>query len=580
MIGTPLELKPVGSGRGHRSVRPSAADKIAPTLAMFERFHEREMHQRERQLLAEAAKGEVTPSNLYEEGSLFKKQFVTAVDIMDDEDRAQAYLRARTRGRRSMQVSGGTESELMPRPFGVACTLTPDVVPKAQVTSVGSDILRECKKISGRRTRHSRFQAQTVGPIYQSLSSSLISSAVRNPKDVRGIGWSGSDRNAVNEQGIAVRRGKDTTLVQSGIAEEPYLDDMEDDGLANTGYKDLDTANERMKLAMLKRRRSIVRKEKAKKQKNLEAAGQKESDRVLFSLFERGEVLEFSREQGNTSPESIPPDFVKNPVHSRQTDECDALQNMLPNSLLKEHESLMRQRERELIFESKAVNRSMAIAKRKRDEKLLVLKQQFLEDMSSKFVPARGRQEDVYDHCFRPADQDSDGGRNVSLPAEDYLTEVGTSRRTEHQWYPCPLLFKLYGIVPTKNEKQGQANDQNDKRMRSSLTTRHEVEDDDFQVHAIIGADGKRIDFQHAARAFVEDDSVALTIAESQKGIGTLPVSATPSAELYNAIYNRKVSHADATNGDADVRVSAQEGKQTQLAGGRTSRRTKAADFF
>lgn len=580
IIGTPLEPE-FGRSRGARSAfKMTPADKIAPTKVIYERTRERDAYQNERRLMVDAAIEEAGPSNLYE-GTRNRKQPLTLEDIMDEDDRAQLNLRSRTKGKRAERQVNAKQEGLPSVPFAVAASTVPEIVPKALTTSVGYAILRECRKQSNTATKKSRFKDLRGESHDQYRLAQHLSCAYLNKSDTKGLGYEENANSATAVQETKVlRKGGKLVVVKGRLdVEKECYEDGDFDDLANAGYNDLDAAADRMRRSMLKQRREASEKAKKEQKRSMHIAGLDDSDKILFAGFEKRDTLK--EERSPDDPQlAVPPEFRANPVHNFENDAFRARSRTLPDVLQKEHDMLMKRQQEILSSEMRSVNMSIATAKRKKEEKLRVIRQQFLEDMSSNFVPAQGESDLGQAKRSTSGDKDKDDGNKKANPQKQALSTIGSSNRSVRDWVPCPLLCKRFGLEVPKATMSKEERVVGDKSALSRDSQYSSDEDDEFQVHAIVGADGRRIDFRNAGKALVEDDAVVLTMAETEKVLGGQRTHIRPSVELYRAIFNGDSSQGRVADKRDNGPNASETREQTDEAPKRGRHKTKAVDFF
>lgn len=575
IIGTPIEWENGKSHSARSAFKMTPADKIAPTKAIYERAREREVIQNERQLMVQAAIEEAGPSNLYEVRTN-RKQPLTVQDIMDEDDKAQLNLRSRTKGKRVDRQVCAKQEGLRSIPFAVAASTVPEIVLKPQTTSVGYAILRECRKQSNVGAKKSRFKDLRSEYHDRYRLAQHLAYANLNKIDTKGLGYEEDANSAttVQESKVLRKGGKLVVVQDRADVEKDSYGDGDFDDLANAGYRNLDAAADRMRRSMLKQRRMASEKAKKEQKRSMHIAGLDNSDKSLFTGFEKTDI--FKEERSAHEPQlSVPPEFRAKPVHNFEKDAFRAHGGALPDVLQKEHDMLMKRQQEILSSETRSVNMSIASAKSKREEKIRVIRQQFLEDLSSNFVPARG--ESALGQAKSSASGDKDN-QNTKENPQKQLSTIGSSNRSVHDWVPCPLLCKRFGFEVSKltASKERRVVCDNSGLSRD----RQDHSDEDFQIHAIVGADGRRIDFRNAGKALVDDDAVVLTMTETEKVLGGQRTNIRPSVELYRAIFNR-----DTVQGRvADKRDNATDlpdtRKQANEAHKRVMHKTRATDFF
>lgn len=581
IIGTPLELAKAASGRTGRFCKLSPSDKIAPTMEVFTRSRERESVHNERILAEEAAVEQARPSNLYDI-KLHKKQSLTVGDIMDDEDRAQIRLQARTRGRRTAQKVSleGVGAALIP--FAVGASMMPDVIPKAQNSSVGHAILRQLERNHVREGKKSQFANRRAHSDDCYGLAQHLANAALSKSDVKGLGYAEAEDDFKVDSDIKrPRPGKRARLLENRLGREgnAAADDDFDD-LANTGYQDLDMAADRMKHALLKHK---MRSTKQEQEKSMTSTAIHENDSRLFGGFEKTGIWpERSTKKlvhGHQPP--VPRDFAENPYHDSERDPFRQLTEGLCDVLLKEHNIIMERKQEILDMERRSVNIAIGMAKRRREEKLQNIKQQFLVDMSANFVPAQG---DVKAASIPVSESSDQGNRVVKIASDSHvqtLSSPGASSRQLKQWNPTSVVCKRFEVEPPHSLRSREGQNVTQSIETESIDDSHGEED--FQIHAIVGADGRRIDFRDADIALIEDEGVVLTTREEEKAIRSRPEVVRPSAELYKAIFDGNASRRDEVEKvtDASLLTGSSASRSGQSQNARTgAHRIKAADFF
>lgn len=533
IVGTPLEVRSLYNQGPRSQYKISAADRIAPPQEVYQSLKEREKTRKERALHDETALHAIGGSNLYERPKDSQRNLMLA-DIMDEEDRAHMWLNVRTRVGRAGVQNNLERGSSFPVQFAAAATELPEVVPRARGTSMGHAILRKSKEIEAASRPKSRFSRAQSSLNDQHRLAEFIAFASLGKTDTGGLGYVSKDGNAGENQVRIIKRGSKLAVIE-GEKGKKVISDADNDDLddfANTGYNDLDSAADRIQLSLLRQRRKANEKAKESRKRLAHITGLDDADKILFSEFEEGK--EFSPTEGQRPLYTIPASFSSKPVHDFEHDRYRDRILRLPDSLQQECDMLAKKHQQIYEREERIVKAAIAKAEEKREEKLRRIRNKFSMDMQSNFVAPSQSKLGIATASETP----SMANKGETSAAQSVLkAEIGNSNRRIEQWSPLPLLCKRFGVSAPKNSKSTE--DANDGKVKAWDALSASDDDDDFQIHAIIGADGRRVDFQKASVGLLADKEVIITCTEPPKTLGEKSAETNPSKELYQAIFSK-----------------------------------------
>lgn len=572
IIGTPLEMRSLFNHSSRSQFKISAADRIAPPQEVYENLREQEQKQKEKALQDEAAIQATGAGHLYRKSSKGHDD-LTLNSIMDDEDRAHVRLSIRTH-RAKAGVQGNRElNALLPVQFAVAATEMPEVVPRARETSVGHAILRKSRDLETAPRPKSRFSRANSSLSDRYRLAEFIAFASLGKTDKMGLGYTGREKNAEEKQAKVVKRGSRLAFIEKekeGHGNANTEDDLDD--VANTGYKDLDSAVDRIQLSLLRQRRKENKRAKESRKRFAHIAGLEDADKILHSDFEETNVLMPSGKQESFV---VPNSFAAKPIHDFEHDQYRNRSSHLPDYLQRECDMLAMRHRQIHEQEERIVKAAVAKAEERREERLRKMREKFSLDMQSNFVtPSQSRLDTKSAGEVPP----TNNKKEDSWVNSTKNVEVGRSNRRVEKWSPLPPLCNGFGIpVPKNSELASGATDSKSKAW-DELTDLSD--DSDFRIHAIIGADGRRIDFQRASLGLLADDEVIIKSTESAKIHGEKTVETNPSKELFSAIFGEilpKQEHVRASepsdkSRDVSTIPSQPEGERMQ--------KTQIADLF
>lgn len=567
IIGTPLEMRSLYN-RGLRSqYKISAADRIAPPQEVYESLKEQEKKRRESKLQDEATTHALKGGDLYNQTSKGRGD-LTLENIMDDEDRAHMRLNTRTRRARAGAQGNREQSTLFPVQFAIAATEIPEVVPRARETSIGHAILRKSKELETAPRPRSRFSRAQSNFNDRYRLTEFVAFASLGKTDTVGLGYKSKEQDVEGNQTRVVKRGPKLAVIEEEKNERRHAETDDDlDDFANTGYRDLSSAADRIQLALLRQRRKDNERARESRKRFAHIAGLDDTGKVLFPDFEETNELLPTGEQELFM---IPKSFAAKPVHDFERDQYRNRSSNLPDYLRQECDMLAKRYRQIYEQEERNIRASIAKAEEKREERLRKIREKFSLDIQSNFVaPSQSKLEANHAHEASPI-----VNRKECLPVNPTQgAEIGKSNRRVEEWSPLPLLRKRFGISTSQNSKlASDASDASDRKNKAWDGLSDSDDDGDFQIHAIIGADGRRIDLQRASVGLLPDEEVIITSTGPTKNLEEKSIDANPSKELFSAIFSEIPSkqepfHASEPSGEC------KNGEKTQA-------RPKCAESF
>lgn len=523
ILGTPLEATLEGE---RRFARIAAADKIAPTWNAYERMRQRERVQSEHKLVDEANQEATNERNLYRNSGRLQNNSLE--DLMDDEDRENLRLRKIKRASRAIssmksKLVDNASIDVDSLPFAAASADVPEVVPKPTNLAVGYQILRNENAENPSHGEKKDISEKQIKQLKNYVSKN------RNEKNGLGYTYTGNNQNDMRKQNTTSRsiwsRSEIKTSHRYLTVGIPVTEDADISEMANVGFDNLDNAAEKLRMKIAAQRQ---RKAESRKKRPRSTFTDHDLTEQLFTEFSTIGIL--ANNSSGTKEENfpIPESFVNSSSHDFAKDPFRSKGTPLPTKLQEEYNRVTSTNKSIIRSQELAVENRLEEDTKRKQKELEKLTKFYGDELQSKFVSSSLRAND--DGLEDKDGFQGSGSSTITSPI------VGKSQRTSEPWVPVSLLCRRFDVPePFAGDKLPQSDSQNNASISGNLTG--EEEEDDFRLHAVVRADGTRINLERGSNFAVEDDLPVLPPGNSNTFYNEVVVR--PSIALYRSIYGK-----------------------------------------